>query len=219
MSVNRRLTEAETLELYRVALENTETQTEIAAAMAEMGYDSTAIAEGKTLLAVTRATWDTNKTEDDESSAAYDAYLQLREQLADTYALHRKKAKVIYRNDHLTAEKLGLTGQLPQAYMNWLETVRKFYTVAAADTAIQTALSRLKVTPEELSAATALIAQLEAARSDYLREKGESQDATKAKDAAFNQMDDWMSEFYAVARIALNDKPQLLESIGKFVRS
>jgi hypothetical protein len=45
-----------------------------------------------------------------------------------------------------------------------------------------------------------MILELEAARSEYLKEKGESQDATKAKDAAFAKIDDWMSEFYAVAK-------------------
>ena len=76
-----------------------------------------------------------------------------------------------------------------------------------------------KITLDDLTAADTLIGDLEAARAEYLREKGESQDATKEKDAAFAKMDDWMSEFYAVAKIALEDKPQLLESLGKFVRS
>ena len=53
----------------------------------------------------------------------------------------------------------------------------------------------------------------------YLREKGESQDATKLKDAPFIELEDWMREFYTVAKIALKDNPQLLESLGKFVRS
>ena len=64
-----------------------------------------------------------------------------------------------------------------------------------------------------------MITDLEAARAEYLREKGESQDSTKIKDAAFAKIDDWMSEFYAVAKIALEDNPQLLESLGKLVRS
>ena len=64
-----------------------------------------------------------------------------------------------------------------------------------------------------------MIADLEAARSEYLKEKGESQDSTKAKEAAFANIDDWMSEFYAVARIGLEDNPQLLEALGKTVRS
>ena len=52
-----------------------------------------------------------------------------------------------------------------------------------------------------------------------MKEKGESQDATKLKDTAFGELDDWMRDFYAVAKIALEDNPQLLESLGKFVRS
>ena len=41
------------------------------------------------------------------------------------------------------------------------------------------------------------------------------QEATKAKDAAFVKMDDWMDDFHAIAEIALEDKPQLLEAIKK----
>ena len=64
-------TNAETLELYRVALENAETQSEIAAVMDELGFDSAVIGEGKTLLAETRQAYDLIKTEEDETSAAY----------------------------------------------------------------------------------------------------------------------------------------------------
>ena len=71
MASRTKLTDAETLELYRVALDNAENQTEIASIMAELGYDSTVIGEGKALLEETRNAYDLNKTEDDETSAAY----------------------------------------------------------------------------------------------------------------------------------------------------
>ena len=80
-------------------------------------------------------------------------------------------------------------------------------------------LNTLMFAIEQLNDTIQLIATLEAARSKYLREKGESQDATKLKDKAFGEIDEWMSEFYAVAKIALEENPQLLESLGKFVRS
>jgi len=64
-----------------------------------------------------------------------------------------------------------------------------------------------------------MIDDLNDARAEYLREIGESQDATKAKNAAFSTIDDWMSEFYAIAEIGLEDNPQLLEALGKTVRS
>jgi len=152
MATRPKLSETETLEQYRIALENAENQSEIASVMSEFGYDSAMIAEGKTLLAETRQTYDANKTEDDETTEASANFKKLREQLADNYASDRQKAKVVFRKDQLTADKLGLTGVLPQAYIKWLETTKKFYTTALADTDIQSKLERLKITTDSLSA-------------------------------------------------------------------
>jgi len=217
MATRPKFSEAETLEQYRIALENVESQTEIATVMAELGYDSAVIGEGKTLLAETRSTYDLNKTEDDETSTAYAGFSSKKEQLEDTFTLHRKKAKVVFRNDSLTADRLAISGAMPRTYVKWLESAKKFYSVASTDTGIQSKLSRLKISAEDLTTANTLISELETARAEYLKEKGESQDATKAKDSAFAKMDDWMSEFYAVAKIGLEDNPQLLEALGKTV--
>jgi len=219
MATKRTLTEAEALEQYRVSFENVESQSEIATIMAEFGYDETLLTEGKTLLTKTRQAFDLNKTEDDETSEAYNNFKTTKENLAKTYSLHRKKAKVVFRKDDITYNNLGLKGSLPTSYIKWLEVVKKFYSVAIGDTQIETKLARLKVTPTELQDTVALITELETARAEYLREKGESQDATKLKDKSFGEIDDWMSEFYAVAKIALEDNPQLLESLGKYVKS
>jgi hypothetical protein len=219
MATKPKFSEAETLEQYRIALDNAESQAEIAAIMAELGFDSAVIGEGKAILTETRSAYDLNKTEDDETSAAYADFSSKKEQLEDTFNIHRKKAKVVFRNDSLTADKLAISGAMPRTYMKWLEAAKKFYSVASSDSSVQSKLARLKIATDDLNAASNMILELEAARSEYLKEKGESQDATKAKDAAFAKIDDWMSEFYAVARIGLEDNPQLLEALGKAVRS
>jgi len=41
----------------------------------------------------------------------------------------------------------------------------------------------------------------------------------KEKEKTFKDLEKWMGFFFAIARIALEDEPQLLESLGKFVRS
>jgi hypothetical protein len=56
MATKRTLAETETLERYRVALENVEIQTEIATIIVEFGYDETLIEEGKGLFTETRQT-------------------------------------------------------------------------------------------------------------------------------------------------------------------
>jgi len=216
---NLNYSEAQTLEQFRVALENVENQPKIATIMAEFGYDETLIAEGKALWTTANTAYLSNKTEDDETTEAYANFTRLKEEVMAAYKLHRKKAKVIFRKDELTADKLSITGILPKAYVKWLETIEKFYTVAIAEETIKTKLARLKITADELDQVNVLIFNMKAARAEYLREKGESQDATKVKDQALANLDDWMSEFYAVAEIALEDNPQLLESLSKVVKS
>ena len=151
MASRTKLTDTATLELYRVALENAETQPEISAIMADLGYDSTVIADGKALLTKTRTAYDANKTEDDETSAAYADFSSKKEQLEDTFNIHRKKAKVVFRNDSLTADKLAISGTMPRTYIKWLEAAKKFYSVASADTAVQGKLSRLKISVDDLT--------------------------------------------------------------------
>jgi len=215
----RKVSEVATLERYRVALENVVSQSEIARIMAEFGYESSLIEEGKNLYSETRQAYDLNVKEDDETSFSYSNFSGKRDLVADTYGLHRKKGKVIFRNDPQTLKKLVLDGTMPTTYVKWLETIKKFYSELLSDNELQTKISRLKVTADDLNAASALISELESARSEYMKEKGESQDATKQKDSTFAKLDDWMSEFYAVARIALEDNLQLLEALGVLVRN
>ena len=219
MSQRQSRSESAILERYRVALENVTAQPEIATIMAEFGYDVALIEDGKQLFTQTRQAYDLNVKEDDETSQAYSNYTEKRKSLEDTYSLHRKKAKVIFRKDLEIMKRLVLDGSVPKSYVRWLEVAKKFYLEVLADTTLQTKLSRLKITVEDLNATNTLISELDTARAEYLREKGESQDSTKQKDATFGNLDDWMSEFYAVARIALEDNIQLLEALGVIVRN
>jgi hypothetical protein len=217
MAINT--TEAKTLEKYRVTFENSASQTQISTTMAKFGYDAPTMLIGKALYDETRLAYDTNKTKTDESNAAQAEFKSKRSELEDIYASHRKKAKVVFRNDPLTANQLAITGIMPKAYIKWLEDVKKFYVVALAGTDIQTNLSKLNITADDLNATNALIPGLEATRAAYLKEKGESQDATSIKDAAFAKLNKWMREYYAVAKIAMEGNPQLLEALGLVMKN
>ena len=219
MAKRLKVSEVQTIEQYRVALDNAEKQPQIATTMAEFGYNTDELQKGKQIWQNASNAYNLNKTEDDETNQAYATFIAKKENVEDTYSLHRKKARVVFRSDSITLEKLGIKGSMPQAYAKWMEVVKKFYTTATTDTAIQTKLARLKVTPEELTATNTLVVELETARSEYMREKGESQDATLAKDQAMAKLDEWMSEFYAVAKIAMEDNIQLLESLGKTIKN
>ena len=219
MAKRPKVSEVQTIEQYRVALENAENQPQIATTMAEFGYDTEELQKGKQIWQNANNAYNLNKTEDDETNEAYATFVAKKENVEDAYSLHRKKARVVFRSDNITLEKLGIKGSIPQAYIKWMEIVKKFYATATTDTAIQSKLARLKITPEELTATNTLVSELEVARSEYMREKGESQDATLAKDQAIAKLDEWMREFYSVAKIAMEDNIQLLESLGKTIKN
>lgn len=219
MAISKSRSEAQTLENYRVALENVETQTEVAQIMTDFGYDSTVIAAGKQLLDTTRSVFNLHHKEDQETNLAKDDFSTKYAAVSATYSLHRKKAKAIFRKNEVILKNLALTGSIPDGYVQFLEAMKTFYNGLLENADWLTQLARLKVLPDDITAALSAIQELETARSAYLREIGESQDATQSKDKAFAQMDDWMREFRDVARIALEDRPQLLESINMFVRN
>lgn len=102
---------------------------------------------------------------------------------------------------------------MPDNYVKWHETIKTFYTTSQASSEIQTPLATLKVSAEHITEMNKTITEMEHLRAAYLREKGESQDATNLKDNAFAALDDWMREFKAVAKIALEEHSQLLEAL------
>lgn len=110
-----KISEAKIPEQYRVALENVVNQTAITTIMVEFGYNETLIAEGKALWQATNDAY--------EISEAYGNFSTKRDQLATAYSMHRRKAKVIFRKDELTANKLGITGTLPNVIFPKKETV------------------------------------------------------------------------------------------------
>jgi len=211
--------DAKALESYRIAIDNSENQAEIASSLTEIGYGPTIIQVGKTLYNLAREAFDKNSIEDDETSEASENFKNKKAELKEVYKIHRKKASILFRTDNVVKEKLAIKGSQPDVYINWIEAVKKFYSVATTDTNIQTKLASLAISTEELTNGQTLVNEVETARAEYLREVGESQEATKAKDAALKEIDIWMRDFKAVARIALEDKPQLLEALGIFVRS
>ena len=219
MATTKRRTEDQMIETYRVSLTNVENQPEIASTLAEYGYDLPAITKGRELLGITITAFNFNQQEDNETIQArfdFDAKVSL---MTEKYASHRKKAKVVFRKDDVTLKQLGLTGSYSRAYVKWIATMKTFYNGVRSNASHLAKLLVFKITEDEISSCITEINAIETTRTLYLKEVGESQEATKSKDQALADLEEWMSDFYAVAKIAMEDKPQLLEALGLFVRS
>lgn len=207
--------ESEVLEKWRTSLENATTQSEVAAAMAELGYTPEVVATGKAIFVKARTAYDSNRKESDEAIAANKIFVQESETLDTTYTSHRKKAKFVFRNDSSAARELDVHVAKPDAYLPWMESVKKFYNNLSENEALCVGLATFKVTAADITAAKQQIDKVEKARAEYVRELGESKDAVAAKDVAFAEAEKWMRDFYTVARIALEDRPLLFATLFK----
>lgn len=207
-SIPERLSEAET------ALDNALSDQTLLDALAEYGYDEAALEEGRALLEAAQDAQQTMTAEYSEQYEATDALEDAHEAAHQTYIRHLKVARVALKDDRGAAEALKLRGRRKETISGWIDQARTFYDNALADEDIQDALAEFNVTTEDLNEALAQVDAVAAANSTQEQEKGDAQDATQARDAAVEKLDEWMSDFFAIARVALEDRPQQLEKLG-----
>tara|TARA_R110001606_G_scaffold153848_1_gene295323 strand:- start:204 stop:863 length:660 start_codon:yes stop_codon:yes gene_type:complete len=219
MALKNTRSQTEILESCRIALQNVETNPVIKPLMEALGYNTTKIDEGKAILNNAKTLYIQNQELEDARGKAYQTFEEKRVAIDLKYATDRKKAKIIFKTDPLILKELGLKGALPRTYVKWLETVSLFYNTLNTQTEVLAKLATLQVTTQSVTDQLAAINELEDLRAAYIQAKGNAQNATKTKNKAFKDLEKWMSDFYAVARIALEGEPQLLESLGKFVKS
>ncbi len=213
------LSNQELLRDYKVVFDNLQTQETIKTEMAEFGYDETEIAKGKALYDTANALYFHNIREDQETTSSHAIFSKKFELLLKVYKVDRKKAKIIFRNEEEKLKVLKIKGLIPRRHAELLTVIEVFYTTLQQNEELKSPLKRLKITDEHISSQLSQLTDTNASYSDYIREKGESQDATKQKEEAIKALEKWMSEFYSIAKIALEDNLQLLESIAKFIRS
>lgn len=187
--------------------------------LAEFGYDEAEITKGKALYDTAATKMDTNKTETTEEKLAYDKFAQKFEELKTAYTTDRKKVKIIYKDEDAKLSALAVKGVASIRISEILDNADTLYKQLKANEELLTPLKKLKIDEVYLDTQIALLEEVKSLYQAYTKEKGESQQATKDKDQALAHLEKWVREFYAIAKIALEDKPQLLESISKFVRS
>ncbi len=195
-------------------LDNALADAEILELLDGVGYDQPAIEAGKALQQTAMDLHLKQKAEYGEQAGATQ---QLNEKWAEaktTYDRHFKIAKILFRNDQEAKTSLVLTGARKVSVSGWLVQALAFYNNAIANANFQTELAKPKITVEKLQAGLALVQAVESAKTTQESEKAEAQDATAARNNAIDELNDWITDFLEFAKIALEDRPQLLEKLG-----
>jgi chorismate mutase len=211
--------ESKFLERARTALSNAQSHLEISPALSSFGMNTEQLSVGSQIYNNAKEEWEVNKKEDSESTVAKNSYKAVYNDLEAIFKRHRDFVLIFFKKQPDILIKLGVKGRFPNSYNTFFDKVKLFYGSIQSDSAIQSELSKIKLTPEVATDCLSKLDTLFAERSNYVKEIGESQASTKSKNAALLELKDWMDDFDATAKVALYDKPQLLEVLGIFVRS
>ncbi len=111
-------------------------------------------------------------------------------------------------------KKLMLNGTRKATYTGWLKQSEIFYSQALSNADALKLLAEYGITRPKLEAGQKMVDDVNRAYKKQHSEDAEAQNATKERDAAIEELDEWMSKFIAVARVALDEHPQYLEMLG-----
>ncbi len=196
------------------AISNGQTNPEIIAALAVFGYDDAKMQDGEAMYTKAAELQVKQVKEYGEQFAATDALNLAKATTNKTYLVHVKIARIALRGDRGAAESQQLSGRRKESLSGWLNQAKALYTNALSTPAVLEALAKFGITKKKLSGTQAQVLDVEVKRNAQFKEKGEAQTATQLRDEAFDDLQDWMSDYIAIARIALEEQSQYLEMLG-----
>lgn len=183
-------------------------------AVTPFGYTETKLNEGATLLNEATTLVETQKREYGELDAAQTAYENERKAAHNDYMDMLAICKIAFKSDVKAISVLDLTGRRASTLSGWLKQTQGFYRAILANEEWKAALAVYGQTEEKLSAQLAAVEAVASASETVKKEKGDAQNATQERDEKLEELLDWVSDYEVIARIAMADKPQLLEKLG-----
>ncbi|MDR1895326.1 MAG: hypothetical protein LBR10_00870 [Prevotellaceae bacterium] len=187
---------------------------EILQRMSAYGYTPERLAEGENLLDAVKSKRASQVAEYGNQYAATGELEKLFTASYGEYMVTVKVSRVALKSQPELLAKFKATGLRNRSLSGWLDDAGIFYTNLLETPEAVAALAAFGITEERLRKEQASVKEVENLHSRQLSEKGEAQQATKDRDKLFDQVCNWYSDFRAIARIALYDKPQLLEALG-----
>ncbi|MEP2023440.1 MAG: hypothetical protein ABJH98_07950 [Reichenbachiella sp.] len=206
------------LESSRVLIFNSR-DAEVATLLDTMGIDTPYIGQGEALYHETMTLVNQQKKEYQEQSLAYDKFYVEKDAAEASFKRTLKLVKVLSRTDKDLQNRLGLQNGPAYAIEQWIEGAVDFYNRLLNEADFLTKLEKFKVTTDKLNAEKTAIDSLRDLRNQAAIEKGQAQEATRLRNEKLDELDDYTRELKAIAEIALEERPQLLEKLGVVVPS
>ncbi len=207
-SIDQRLLEAQQ------AIDNSLSNPAILNTVTLFGYDQARLEAARALFDEVTALVAAQKLEYGEQYEAT-ATLQAAWEAADlVYKKALKIGRVVFKGNEKARNALGLSGGRKKSISGWISQAAMFYTNLLGTPDLLAAMAPYSYDQAKLEAEAALVQAVIAANAAQKKERGEAQEATQSRDAKLDELDQWVSDYKAIAQVALDDSPQQLEQLG-----
>lgn len=203
----------------QVAIDNSLNNPAILNAVTAFGYDAVRLQAGRDLydeVMALAAAQEVEYGEQYEATAVVNAAWETAD-LAYKKAL--KISRVVFKGNQKARNALGLSGSRKKTLSGWIKQATTFYTNLLGTPDLLAAMAAYSYDQTKLEAESALVQAVVTASAAQDKERGEAQEATQVRDAKMDALDQWTSDYKAIAQVALSDSPQMLEQLGWVVAS
>jgi hypothetical protein len=204
--------------VYRaeLAITGIESDPAILASLEPMGYSAARRTEGKNLLAAALSIL-TLVEQARANQKALTVKVQDTQKVArGAYGDLARVGRAIFKSDPAALGHLGLDkGRVPTGTAAFLRAADQlFANAASAPQAVKDRLAEFGYTARKLNDEKAKIDALHAANQLQEQAKGTAQNLTPQQQATLKNLDEYVMQLRKIARVALKQKPQLLEKLG-----
>jgi hypothetical protein len=209
----------ERLESRRILIWNAADDNQIQTRLENYGYTPEKLSEGKTLWQQTDQAGKQQAKEQNEQTAATDAFNEALEKAETDLKRAKKIARVAFDGNNAAFNALNLKEINITRFEDWLNDAEKFYDNLLGNSQWLATMQNYGYTSETLTTQQQEVTNLKTLQQAQQREKGEAQQATQIKWELSSQLKKWCNHLTEIARIEFEDDAQLLEKLGILVRS
>lgn len=201
------------MENYRSSLQNALDDLEFRQFMDGYGYGEARINVGMAKLQNTsraeQEKMDKKALQHKATEIAEEKRLKAHATLMFCYA----STRLAYKGDLNMLEVLGLDGPVERSFGEWRAQGERYYEKTIGSAEIQAEIAKYNVPRDLLERGRQELGEAVVANDLKIRAKGDAENATQLKNEAYDDLVEWMKDFYNIVEMAFKTNPQLKEKV------
>lgn len=202
------------LEPIRMTLSKAISDPEVLALLSRRGYGIEELQEGLALYALARDSAQNQGVARFSRVNATQTFHQRWRVVRIQYNHDVRLARLALKEYQGSRYFLQLDGTRTQAFGEWYEQAKEFYSSLTTQPDLLAAVAALGLTSERINQGIQQLQILEAARSQQQDQTGSAISTQRQRSAALDALNQWMTTFRRYARLALASVPEHLTTLG-----